>query len=108
MEILGKYKVRGPDGEKTIRAPDSANGEYHLQVYEDGHFSYFPADGQSDSPSKKVQWIVTSPELDDAVTFTNEKSATEYKLLMEKNQGKVFRMKKVFPSAGIKTLGEPC
>ena len=106
MEISGTYKVRGIEGDKTIRAPDGANGEYVLQVYEDGHFSFFPKDGQEFHREKRVQWIVTTPDLDDAVTFTDEKRAMDYKLMMEKEQGKVFRMKKVFPPSGIKTLGE--
>ena len=87
-----------------MKAPDGCWGRYKLVLNTDGSFLYTPASGQTVTPSKKIQWIVTSPELDDAVTFTNEASAMEYKAMMEKNQGKVFRMKKVFPSAGIKTL----
>ena len=108
MEEIGTYKVRPVQGELLIKAPDGCWGRYKLVLNTDGSFTYHPHDGQVVTPSKNIQWIVTTPELEDAVTFTNEKSAIDYKLLMEKNQGKVFRMKKVFPSSGIRTLGEEC
>lgn len=108
MEEIGTYKVRPVQGELLIKAPDGCWGRYKLFLNTDGSFTYHPNDGQVITPSKKIQWIVTTPELEDAVTFTDEKRAMEYKSMMEKEHGKIFRMKKVFPSAGIKTLGDDC
>ena len=107
MEEIGTYKVRPVQGELLIKAPDGCWGRYKLILHYDGSFIYTPIDGQIITPSKKTQWVVTTPELEDCVTFTNEKSAVEYKEQMERSCGKVFRMKKVFPSNGIRTLGEP-
>jgi hypothetical protein len=108
MEEIGTYKVRPVQGELLIKAPDGCWGRYKLILNSDGSFTYYPHDGQVITSSKKgTQWIVTTPELEDAVTFTNEKAAVDYKEAMERSCGKVFRMKKVFPSNGIRTLGEP-
>jgi len=107
MEIIGCYKAREGSGEKLIHAPDGANGEYLLHIYEDGHFSFFPSNGQGLLPSKGVQWIVSDSNGDGSVTFVDEKKAIYYKESMERLNGKVYRMKKIFPSAGIKTLGDP-
>ena len=107
MEVVGTYTIREIQGELLIKAPPGCRGKYSLVMNNDGSFTHYPQDGQGIPSSKKIQWVVSHPELDDVVTFTDEKRAMEYKQMMERNQGVGFRMKKIFPSNGIRTLGEP-
>ena len=106
METIGVYTVREIQGELLIKAPPGCSGKYSLVMNNDGSFTHYPQDGQGIPKSKKIQWVVSNSDMEDVVTFTEERRAVEYKEMMERNQGKVFRMKKVFPSSGIKTLGE--
>ncbi len=108
MEILGRYKIREATGEKVIHAPANVWGEWILAMNDNGSFTYSPAEGQVvSSPKKEIQWVVTdSNDSNDSVTFIVEPNAVKYKEAMERSCGRVFRMKKVFPSTGIKTLIE--
>lgn len=107
MEILGRYRIRDGSNEKVIHAPANVWGEWILTMNDNGTFTYSPAEGQIVSGlSKKIQWVVTDPSGNNSVTFTDERKAIDHKESMERSIGKVFRMKKVFPSAGIKTLGD--
>jgi hypothetical protein len=108
MEILGRYRIREATNEKVIHAPANVWGEWILTTNNNGTFTYSPAEGQIVSPPKKgTQWIVSDSDGVDPVTFTDENKAVLHKEQMERSCGKVFRMKKVFPSNGIRTLGEP-
>ena len=80
-----------------IRVPPGVEGKFTLEVNNNGSFIYHPL---------KVQTVVTTEypfEVYDwnelIASFPSEAKAIEYKLAMEKEYGRVLRMKKVFPSA---------
>ncbi len=105
MEIIGTYKVRVIKDEKLIRAPDGAYGEFVLKAHPDGSFSFHPNEGQT--VVLGTRFVVKDPkDLIDPVSFKDEGKASEYKERMEREKGRVFRMEKVFRSAGIRVLGE--
>ena len=107
MEILGRYKIREATGEKVIHAPTNVWGEWILTMNDNGSFTYSPAEGQIiSSPKKGIQWVVSNPDGENVVIFFDEDAAVRHKEGMERSSGRIFRMKKVFPSAGIKTLVE--
>jgi len=91
MEIIGKFSIK----KGMIEAPPGIEGEFVLELNKNGSFIYHP--------NKKI----TSDELtfcvydenSASVSFPTESKAIEYKLAMEKQCGRSFRMKKVFPSA---------
>ena len=105
MEIIGKYKVRVIKDEKLIRAPDGAYGEFILKTHPDGSFSYHPNEGQK--VVLGTRYVVKDPkDVIDPVSFKDEGKAAEWKERMERENGRVFRVEKVFRSAGIQVLGE--
>jgi hypothetical protein len=107
MEIIGRYKVREATGEKVIHAPANVWGEWILTMNDNGSFTYSPAEGQVvSSPKKGIRWEVSNSDGENVVIFTDEDAAIRHKEGMERSCGRVFRMKKVFPSTGIKTLIE--
>ena len=105
MESLGKFKVREGSGEKLIHAPPNVYGEFNLEMNDDGSFTYRPSNDRIPIPATK--FVVKDPkDIIDPISFKDEKKATEWKERMERENGRVFRMEKIFPSTGIKPLGE--
>ena len=105
VENLGEFVVRDGTGEKLIHAPPNVNGKFELVMNDDGSFTYHPSNNQT--PISATRYVVRDPkDVIDPISFKDEKKATEWKERMERENGRVFRMEKVFKSNGIKTLGD--